>query len=178
MPTYAAFLRAINLGSRRRFPKDDVKAATEQAGGSAVETYLNTGNVRLTHTARSVGAVQRTLEKAYADQIGFDVPTVVFTTADLADLVRRGEELHAEHAPHGQHYVTLYVDPPSASAVQALAAVRHEGETCVVGGRVAYTLLGGDTSSSRILASRQFKALGQGTARTMKVLRTVSEKWC
>src|SRR4051794_20858140 len=45
MPTYVAFLRAINLGATRKFPKDAIRAATEAAGGSGVETYINTGNV-------------------------------------------------------------------------------------------------------------------------------------
>ena len=58
VPTYVAFLRAINLGATRKFPKDAIKAATEAAGGSDVETYINTGNVRLTHSARSVAKDQ------------------------------------------------------------------------------------------------------------------------
>ena len=79
MPTYVAFLRAINLGAKRKFPKDAIKAATEAAGGSDVETYINTGNVRLTHSARSVAKVQAALEEAYAAAAGFEVPTIVFT---------------------------------------------------------------------------------------------------
>ena len=81
MPTYVAFLRAINLGPTRTFAKDAIRSATEDAGGSDVETYLNTGNVRLAHSARSVGKVQQALEKAYAEEAGFEIPTVVFTTA-------------------------------------------------------------------------------------------------
>src|SRR5690606_21903809 len=99
VPTYVAFLRAINLGAKRKFSKDAIKAATEAAGGRDVETYINTGNVRLAHSARSVAAVQKALEKAYAAQAGFEVPTVVFTTSELAALVERAEELNAEHAP-------------------------------------------------------------------------------
>ena len=53
MPSYVAFLRAINLGSTRKFPKEAVKAAVEKAGGTAVETYINTGNVRFDSTLRS-----------------------------------------------------------------------------------------------------------------------------
>ena len=45
MPTYVAFLRAINLGPNRKFAKADIVAATEAAGGTDVETYINTGNV-------------------------------------------------------------------------------------------------------------------------------------
>ena len=57
VPTYVAFLRAINLGAKRKFPQDAIKTATEAAGGSDVETYINTGNVRLTHPSRSVAAL-------------------------------------------------------------------------------------------------------------------------
>ena len=178
MPTYVAFLRAINLGATRKFPKDAIKAATEAAGGSDVETYINTGNVRLTHSARSVGKVQEALEKAYAAEAGFDVPTIVFTAADLATLTARAEELHADHDPSGQHYVTLFAAAPTAAAVKAAHALEHDGETVVVDGRAAYVLLDGNIQGSKLLASKEFKALGQGTARTIKVLRTVTEKWC
>ena len=169
MPTYVAFLRAINLGATRKFPKDAIKAATEAAGGSDVETYINTGNVRLTHPSRSV---------AYAAEAGFEVPTVVFTTKDLAALTARAEELHAEHDPAGQHYVTLYATAPTAEAVEAAHALDHAGEVVVVDGRAAYVLLEGNIHTSRLLASKELTALGQGTARTVKVLRTVTEKWC
>ncbi len=178
MPTYVAFLRAINLGATRKFPKDAIKAATEAAGGSDVETYINTGNVRLTHSARSVAKVQAALEQAYAAEAGFEVPTIVFTTADLAALTARAEELHAEHDPAGNHYVTLFSTAPTPATVEAAHALEHAGETVVVDGRAAYVLLDGNIHTSKILASKEFTALGRGTARTVKVLRTVTEKWC
>ena len=178
MPTYVAFLRAINLGATRKFSKDAIKAATEAAGGSDVETYINTGNVRLTHSARSVAKVRAALEKAYAAEAGFEVPTIVFTTTELAALTARAEELHAEHEPVGNHYVTLYSVAPTAATKEAVHALEHEGETVVVDGRAAYVLLDGDIHTSKVLSGKEFKALGQGTARTVKVLRTVTDKWC
>jgi uncharacterized protein (DUF1697 family) len=178
VPSYVAFLRAINLGATRKFPKDAIRAATEAAGGSDVETYINTGNVRLTHSARSVAKVQAALEKAYAAEAGFEVPTVVFTTADLAALTARADELHAEHDPGGSHYVTLFSAAPTAEAREAVHALEHDGETVVVDGRAAYVLLDGNIHTSKVLSAKEFKALGPGTARTVKVLRTVTEKWC
>lgn len=178
MPTYVAFLRAINLGATRPFPKAAIVTATEAAGGRDVETWINTGNVRLMHSARSVAKVQAALEEAYAAEAGFDVPTVVFTAADLAALTARAEDLHAEHDPSGQHYVTLFASAPTAATARAVEALEHPGETVVVDGRAAYVLLDGDIHTSKVLASKEFKALGQGTARTVKVLRTITGKWC
>ena len=178
MPTYVAFLRAINLGATRKFPKDAIKAATEAAGGSDVETYINTGNVRLTHSARSVAKVQAGAGEGVRRRGRASRCRRSSSPRDLAALTARAEELHAEHDPSGQHYVTLYSAAPTAAAVEAVHALEHDGETVVVDGRAAYVLLDGDIHTSKLLASKEFKALGQGTARTVKVLRTVAEKWC
>ena len=66
MPTYLAFLRAINLGPTRKFPKAEIIAASEAAGFDSVETYINSGNVRVTSSMRSPAKVTAVLEKAYA----------------------------------------------------------------------------------------------------------------
>ena len=144
-----------------------------------METYINTGNVRLTHSARSVAKVQAALEKAYAAEAGFEVPTIVFTTKDLAALTARAEELHAEHDPAGQHYVTLYSAAPTA------AAARRPPTRSSTRGRPSSSTAAPPTSCSTATStprscspSKEFKALGKGTARTVKVLRTVTEKWC
>ena len=82
MPTYIAFLRAINIG-KRKFAKDAIVAACEAAGCTDVETYINTGNVRVTTPLRSRAKVESALEKAFEDAAGFDIPTVVLTPKEL-----------------------------------------------------------------------------------------------
>ncbi len=123
MPTYLAFLRAINLGPTRKFPANAVRAATEAAGGREVVTYLNTGNVRLDSARRSASLLQRDLEAAYAQDRGFAVPTVVFTRPEVREIAARGRELEDEHGPSGSHYVTLYTGEPTAALVRALTAL-------------------------------------------------------
>ena len=177
MPTYLGFLRAVNVG-KRQYRTADLRAALEGAGYGEVDTHIQTGNVRITSPLRSVAKVTAELEALFLADRGFEVPTIVFTTSDLASLTARAEELHAEHDPAGQHYVTLYSVPPTAEAAQAVHALEHEGERVVVDGRAAHVLLDGNIHTSKVLASKPFTALGQGTARTIKVLRTVTEKWC
>jgi len=93
MPTYAAFLRAINLGRTRQFPKASIKSATEAAGATEVETYINTGNVRLTTGLRSRAKVESALAKAYLADRAFEVPTIVFTLADLKQIASDAQEM-------------------------------------------------------------------------------------
>ena len=127
MTTYIAFLRGINLGATRKFPKDAIVAATEAAGGTDVVTHLTSGNVRLTSSRRSTGAVAKALEEAYAVDRGFAVPTIVLTAAELTEIAQVGEELEEDLPPGGQHYVTLFAAPPTASAAKAAQALTHPG---------------------------------------------------
>jgi uncharacterized protein (DUF1697 family) len=177
MPDYVAFLRAINLGATRRFAKDDVRAATEAAGGTDVETYLNTGNVRLTSTKRSASAVAQALAAAYEEAAGFAVPTIVLTPTELAEVAATGRALNDAQAPVRNHYVSLYATAPTEKAARAVRALDLEGEVCVVEGRAAHCLLDGDIHTSKLLRAKEFRELGEGTSRTLTVLETVAAKW-
>src|SRR3546814_11352847 len=105
MPSYVAFLRAINLGAKRKFPKDDPRSAVESAGFSDVETHINTGNVRLSTAMRSRERIEAKLEAAFLADRGFEVPTIVFSTTELAAVARDAEELTSPEL--ARHYIWL-----------------------------------------------------------------------
>lgn len=178
MPTYIAFLRAINLGANRKFPKDDIRAATEAAGGADVATHLNTGNVRLTSTRRSAAAVRADLEKAYAADRGFEVPTVVLTPDEVREIAATGRELEEAHGPVKNHYISLHHEPPSAEAARAVEDKSLPGEWAFVRGRAVHALIDGDIHSAKSTTSKEFKALGEGTSRKLNVLEAIVDKWC
>ncbi|WP_052327756.1 DUF1697 domain-containing protein [Serinicoccus marinus] len=89
MATHVAFLRAINLGARRQFPKDDILRVTEEAGFQSVATYINTGNVRLETRRRSRARIEARLEAAYLADRGFEAH----------DHVCRRRAARARHGP-------------------------------------------------------------------------------
>jgi uncharacterized protein (DUF1697 family) len=177
VPTYAAFLRAINLGAVRKFPKDAIRAAVESAGMTDVETYINTGNVRFTTSMRSRAKIETSLEKAFRADRDFEVPTFVFTTAELVEIAETADELWAEHGEPRMHYVTLFKQPPAAAGVTALLAADFPGETCVINGRAAHALLSTGSQESKLLSSRLFANLGLGTSRNVTVMRALAGKW-
>lgn len=122
MPTYVAFLRAINLGPTRKFPKADIVNATEAAGGRDVLTHINTGNVRLTTGMRSRAKVEAALEKAYLAQTGFEVPTIAYTPAELVAIAEYARELTDAHPARERHYVYLLKNEPDAEIVAEIEA--------------------------------------------------------
>lgn len=177
MPTYAAFLRAINLGAKRKFPKASIVQAVEDAGMTDVETYINTGNVRFATSMRSRARIEAALERAFEADRGFEVPTYVFTPAELVAIADRADRLWAEHGEPTTHYVTLFRSPPAARAVEALLAADFPDDTVVVDGRTAHCLMFGGFHESKAQSSRLFADLGQGTARNVNVIRTLARKW-
>ena len=91
--TYIGFLRAINLGANRKFPKASIIKAVEAAGFTDVATYINTGNVRFDTTLRSRAKIEAALEKAFEAEAGFKVPTMVFTQKELREIAEEAESL-------------------------------------------------------------------------------------
>jgi uncharacterized protein (DUF1697 family) len=174
VPTYVAFLRAVNVG-KRMFAKAAIVQACEDAGCTDVETYINTGNVRVTTSLRSRNKVEATLEAAFRRAAGFDVPTVVLTPAELSQVAADADELAAGHT--GTGYVSLLKQPPTADAVAELGAAGKEGERVEVRGRAAHLLLGKDYHSARLNNAVVEKHLGLATNRNVKVIRTLADKW-
>ena len=176
MPTYIAFLRAINLGPTRKFPKADIVAAVEAAGGTDVATYINTGNVRFTTTLRSRAKVEAALEKAFEADRGFAVPTIVFTPKEICAIADDADELADGHT--GRHYVSLLKEPPSAAGTRTIESAGAGDERAAVRGRAVHLLIGDNYREATLENSAVEKALGVATNRNVTVIRAIAEKWC
>lgn len=176
MATYVAFLRAINLGAKRKFPKDAIAAATEAAGFTGVATHINTGNVRLETAMRSRARIEAALEQSYLADRGFEVPTIVLTPAELRAVVEEAARLAPDHA--GRHYVSLLKDEPEAAVAAALEARSTPDERVHVAGRGVHLVLGESYHEATLSNAVVEKQLGVATNRNLTVLRALVQKWC
>ena len=173
--TYIAFLRAINLGARRKFPKDDIRSAVEAAGCSRVETYINTGNVRLDSSMRSRARVESALEEVFLADRGFEVPTIVFTPTELREIAEDAKRFADGH--EGRHYISLLKEEPSREAVERLEALPGAAEVVRVGGRAVHLLLGTAYHEAALDNATVEKHLGIATNRNLTVISTLAERW-
>ena len=173
MPTYIAFLRAINLGARRKFPKDAIREAAEAAGFTDVETYINTGNVRVTSRLRSRARVEAALEEAFAEKAGFEVPTIVLTPAELVAIADEAEEF----GHSGRHYVSLLKEEPTGEAAREVEERSTADEVAKVGGRAVHLLLGESYHEARLTNAVVEQCLGVATNRSLTVIRALADRW-
>ena len=178
MATYIGFLRAINLGANRKFPKDSIIKAVEAAGFTDVATYINTGNVRFDTTLRSRAKIEAALEKAFAAEAGFEVPTMVFTQKELREIAEHAASLSDSLGHGGKHYVSLCKDVPTAAAIAKLEESSTTDEVAKVGGRAVHLLLSAHYHEARLTNTAVEKHLGVATNRNLTVIKALSEKWC
>ena len=141
MATWIGFLRAINLGANRKFPKGDLKAAVEAAGGTEVETYINTGNVRFTSTLTSRPEVEAALEEARHMTFARDEVERMLPTLNRAQLVWHQAMLAqtsfmvARALVNPQVYAAVGLDPREARRA-ALANPHYQDTMAWMGERV------------------------------------------
>lgn len=180
MPSYVAFLRAINLGATRKFAQDDIRRCVEATGGTAVETHINTGNVLLTTPTRSREKLERILEEVFAEDRGFAVPTIAYRLPELVAVGAEAARLDARsESPGLRHYVTLLKTEPSPDTAAEIEALSAEGEQAYVTGRAVHLLLPeGGYGQARLSNARIERALGVATTRDAKVVAALIRKWC
>lgn len=180
MPSYVAFLRAINLGASRKFPQADIRAAAEAAGCAGVETYINTGNVRVATPLRARVRVEAALERAFLADRGFEVPTVVFTPGELRSIIADAEALAAAHGNVAMQYVSLLKRAPVEAARVEAEAAPYDGEHLVIRGRAVHLLLEARDSyrAARLGNAWVERRLGVSTNRNLTVLQAIARKWC
>lgn len=176
MPSYVAFLRAINLGANRTFPKDAIRSAVEGAGFTDVETHINTGNVRLTTRMRSRERIESALERAFEADRGFEVPTIVFRTDELARIGADAEELNRPDL--ARHYIWLLKQEPTVETVEQVHALELDGHRAVIRGRACHLLLVEGYERGAVDPLRTEKLLGVCTNRNFNVVTTLARKWC
>jgi uncharacterized protein (DUF1697 family) len=175
MPTYVAFLRAINLGKNRKFPMAELRACLEAAGFGDVETHIQTGNVRLRTGSRSTAVVERRLEELFAADRGFDVPTFVLTPAELRRVYDDAQLLEVDAA--ARRYVTLLKAEPPAETAAVVDGWSSPGEGARVVGRAVHWWLEHPTVQARFSNAHVERQLGPATTRDLKVITTLAQRW-
>lgn len=178
VPTYLAFLRAINLGPTRQFPKAAILSAVEGLGFEDVRTHINTGNVRFDTRMRSRARIEAALEDAFLADRGFAVPTIVYPAAEFARVADDGRALSAERTGLARHYVYLLKDEPTKAAAAAVEGTSNEKGEMVVRGRAAHALLQPGYQAGQVDPLGAAKLLEPATSRNLTVVTAIADKWC
>jgi uncharacterized protein (DUF1697 family) len=170
---YVVLLRGINLGKARQVDMGRLREVLSARGHGDVRTHLRSGNVVLDADLpeRQLAA---DVEEALRSGFGMEVPVVVRTGAELAEVVA-ADPLPGAAADPAHYLVTFLPAPPQPDRVAALPPA-PEGEGYRVLGRELYQSLPGGVLGSSLSSWKWDQLLGRaGTARNWNTVRKLAE---
>ena len=163
MPSYIAFLRAVNVGGTGKLPMAELRAMCESIGLSGVRTYIASGNV-VFQSRLAEATVKAKLERCLEDYAGKPVGVLVRTGAELAAVLEGNPFKTA--APN--RTVAIFLDtPPPPDALAAATGLRTE--EMALGTREIYVHYGDGMADSKL----KIPAAKTGTARNMNTIATL-----
>jgi uncharacterized protein (DUF1697 family) len=129
-------LRGINLARRNRIAMPELREALESAGFDDVRTYLQSGNVVLSSTAKA-DDVARKAQRLIAKEFGLDIALVVRTRAQLAQVVERNPLQKVAKNP--KRYQVSFLDrKPTREVLSQIEEAAAPAERVVAIGREIY----------------------------------------
>lgn len=128
MAPQIALLRGINVGGHNTFPMARQRALMAELGFEDVTVHLQTGNIVFADPGTPPEHTARTLEDAFAADLGFSVPVMVRTRDELAAAVDATPYPAAAAEPRTLHVIFLSDVPTDTSALDALDPAAYAPE--------------------------------------------------
>ena len=151
-----------------------LREALADAGFEDIQTYVQSGNVVLS-SRDSAAKVARACERLIKKEFGLEIPVVVRTRAQLAQVVRRNPLGKVAKNPK-RYQVSFLEKKPSAELIHKLEAVAAPTERVVAEGREIYAWHPEGVARSKLWAMLAGKGLGiTGTARNWTTVTKLLE---
>ncbi|QIE26944.1 hypothetical protein SBC1_37800 (plasmid) [Caballeronia sp. SBC1] len=165
MTTYAALLRAVNVGGTGKLPMSELRAMCASVGFSNVRTYIASGNVVFESKLSEV-SVKSKLERCLETYAGKPVGILIRSGAELAAVLANNPFSSA--APN--QTVAIFLDaPPPADVLDSVSGQRTE--EIALGTREIYVHYKDGIARSKL----KIPVAGTGTARNMNTVATLVE---
>jgi uncharacterized protein (DUF1697 family) len=176
MPSYAAFLRGMNVGVHR-ITNEDLREVFARIGFAAVRTFRASGNVVFDAGAEPAAELAGRIEHGLAAELGYAVPTFVRGERELrAIAVLEPFPAEVVRASAGKLQVALLAKAPPAGKRRAALALGDERDRLELSGCELYWLPSGGISDSELDLMALAEALGVMTVRTKGTIELLAAR--
>jgi uncharacterized protein (DUF1697 family) len=177
MPTYAAFLRAVNVGGRV-VKMETLRTLFAKMGFSNVQTMIASGNVVFDTPQRNVARIEQAIEKQLAEALGYTVTTFVRTLPELAALAEHPLVAGTALADGASLYVAFVREKPGAHTTRKLKTLKTDAEDFQVHDHHVLWVVRGRFSDSAVSGPSLERTLGvPTTVRNSTTVRRMVEKF-
>lgn len=172
---FVAFLRGINVGGRNRLPMSRLVEIFEAAGGTEVQTYIQSGNVLFRASAARARRVPSQVTSAIRSEFGFECPVLLRSESELKALLS-DLPFDVNRDRESTLHIVFLEEEPSPERVRNLDADRSPPESFVVHGREIFISSPNGVARSKLTNAYFERVLGTPTtARNLKTTRTMLE---
>jgi len=177
MARYVAFLRAVNVGGHL-VKMEVLRRLFVKSGFASVETFIASGNVVFESSARDAAKLERAIEAALEQALGFEVATFVRTAGELASVAAREPFSRSRLDGAAAFVVGFLAAPLDRAAVERLMALRTGFDDFHVDAREIYWLSRRRQGESTFSNAAFEKAVGTRTTfRSMTTIGKMAAKY-
>jgi uncharacterized protein (DUF1697 family) len=164
---WVALLRGINVGGKNIVPMADLRRVVEEAGGTDVASYIQSGNLVFRHATADRAALAAHLQDAVRETFGVTSTIVLRTFPELAEVA--SEE---PFGPDNAHtHVSFLEREPDTQALAGLAELDIAPDRIEVIGSNAFLHYPNGVSGSRLTGPILERRLGvPGTVRNWRTV--------
>jgi uncharacterized protein (DUF1697 family) len=166
MTSYAAFLRAVNIGPHNKVPMSDLRSLLTKLGMKDAQTLLQSGNAVFRTDLVGPVEIEQKLEGGCTRHLKVTTEFFVRTLQELEAVIASNPfPKEAEEDP--SHLLVLFMkDAPTRASVSALQSAIVGRESVKAVGRQAYFVYRDGIGNSKLTTSVIEKKLGtRGTGR-------------
>jgi uncharacterized protein (DUF1697 family) len=176
--TYAAFLRGINLGRRRRVSATELRSLFAELGFSCVATFRTSGNLIFTATAGSMVKTTNRIQQGLSKSLGFEVTVFLRSAAEMRALAA-----HQPFTPSvvkrskGKLQVILLAASPPARVRKNVLGLANPADRLDFGKRELFWLPSAGTRNSALDVKAIEAEVGVTTMRTKGTIDEFAAKY-
>ena len=150
---------------------DQLRVIFTRLGFTDVDTFIASGNVLFTSPDLDAGALERRVEAALKQALGYEVTTFIRTPEELESVATHKAFDREPQKGEGTIYVMFLAEPVSVAGRRQLAALSTPEDEFACRGREAYWCRRGNLLDSTVSGPLMAKALGGQT--TMRNRNTI-----
>ena len=179
MSRYITLLRAINVGGGRTVKMKALRQVFESLGFSKVTTFIASGNVVFETTTNNPKALERKIEKALHEALGYQVRTFIRGEAELTKIANYHPFPQSKLDTSWHCNIIFLADNLTTTLRRDVKGLRTNTDAFEVRGREIYWLRRRKQNAAIFSTVPLEKILGRAfTVRGADTIKRIVSKWC
>jgi uncharacterized protein (DUF1697 family) len=172
---YAALLRGINVGGRKKLPMATLRKLLQDLGYTDVITHLQSGNAVFSSPEQPPHTLAHAIAERITGELAMDVKVVIRTGSQLADVVSRSP-LPAGPENPSRFFVAFLSAAPEPPATAAVESMSFDPDQIWISGAEAFLWCPAGAGDTKLTNNFLEKRLGvTATSRNWNTVRKLAE---